>query len=131
MLTYLRLVMSSKGRRTVPAEEQMTKVRRTVERPEGQGLIHLPDRRTISVRYALVVVRILDDEADTDGLAGRLEVRGTIEESQGQGPVDLRGKQFTLKTDDGRCVEVSAKRGGPLSRQWEIVESSPKGLEPC
>jgi hypothetical protein len=76
-------------------------------------------------------VRILDYEADTGGLTGRVEIRGAIDVSQGQDVVNLSGKHFTLKTDDGRCLEASAKRGGPLSRQWEIVGSGPKGLEPC
>jgi hypothetical protein len=109
----------------------MTKHRKTIEKPEGRGDIRLTDGKTVKVRYSLVVLQALDDEADTGPLAGQLEIRGAIEVNQDQGMLDLSGKHFTLKTNDGRCLEASAKKGDPVSRQWEIVATGPKGLEPC
>ena len=58
----------------------------------------MTDGKRIKVRYSLVVLRVVDDEVDTGQFAGQLEIRGTIEVSQGQGLVDLGGKHFTLKT---------------------------------
>ena len=109
----------------------MTIHRKIVEKPEGQGLLQFPDRKTIRVRYALVVVHTLDDEAETAGLTVQFEIRGTIEISRDEGTLNLSGKSFIVKTDDGRCMQALTKQRRPLSREWEIVSSGPKGLEPC
>lgn len=114
----------------------MTKHRRTIEKPEGRGSIRLADDktadgRTVKVHYLLVISRTVDDEADTGPMAGQLEIRGAIEVNQDEGMVDLGGKHFTLKTNDGRCLEAWAKKGDPVSRHWEIVATGPKGLEQC
>jgi hypothetical protein len=105
--------------------------RKMIERPEGQGLIQFPDGKTIRVRYALVVVRIIDDDADTGGLTGQAEIWGTIEAGRDEGTQNLSGKSFIVKTGDGRCMQALAKRGNLLTREWEIVSSGTKGLEPC
>ena len=84
--------------------KQMTKQRIMVENPRGEGLVQLPDRKTIRAKYALAVVRVLDDDADTAGLKGRFEVRGDVELNQNDGNMDLGGKSFTLKLNDGRCL---------------------------
>ena len=109
----------------------MTIHRKIIEKPEGQGLLQFPDRKTIRVRYALVVIRTLDDEADTGGLTGQLEIRGAIEVSPNQGMVDLSEKHFTLKLDDGRCLKARAKKAVRVTQHWEIVGTGSKGLEPC
>jgi hypothetical protein len=109
----------------------MTKRRKTIEKPEGAGEIRVTDGKTVKVRYSLVVLQIVDDEVDAGQLAGQLEIRGAIEVNQDQGMLDLGGKHFTLKTNDGRCLEAWTKKGDPVSRQWEIVASGPTGLEPC
>jgi hypothetical protein len=109
----------------------MTKRRKTIEKPEGRGEIRTSDGNAVMVRFSLVVLQTVDDEADTGDLASHLEIRGAIEVNQDQGMVDLSGKHFTLITIDGRCLEAWAKKGDPVSRQWEIVASGLKGLEPC
>lgn len=109
----------------------MTKQRRTIEKPEGRGIIRLADGRSANVRYSLVVFQTVDDEADTGEQAGQLEIRGAIEVNQEQGLVDLGGQTFTLEIGDGRCLETTAVKGDPVSRHWQIVASGPKGLEPC
>src|SRR5713226_5221168 len=109
----------------------MIKRRKTIEKPKGRGLIPMTDGKAVNVHYFLVVVHTVDDEVDTGPLAGQLEVRGTIEVDQGQGMVDLGGKHFTLRTDDGRCLEAWTKKGDPVTRQWDVVASGPKGLAPC
>jgi hypothetical protein len=109
----------------------MTKKHIPVEKPEGQGLIRFPDGKIIRVRYALAVVRVLDDEAETGGLTGHIEVWGIIETRPDEATPNLSGKSFILKTDDGRCLQALAKQRKPLTREWEIVSSGPKGLEPC
>jgi hypothetical protein len=109
----------------------MTKRRRTIEKPKGRGHIPMTDGKAVDVHYSLVVVQTVDDEVDTGHLVGQLEVRGTIEVDREQGMVDLGGQHFTLKTDDGRCLEAWTKKGDPATRQWDVVASGPKGLMPC
>jgi hypothetical protein len=109
----------------------MTKIRRSVEKPEGQGQIRLADGRSVPVRFALVVFRMVDDEADTGQQAGPLEVRGAIETDAGAGRLDLAGQHFTLRTPDGRCLEAVTKKGDPATRQWEIRAAGQDGLAPC
>ena len=109
----------------------MTKQRKVAEKAAGRGHIKMADGKRIDVVYDLAVIRILNDEAVTKGLTRKTEVRGTIELDQDDGVVDLSGKSFTLKTDDGRCLDAVAKRRTLSGRQWEIMPSGPKGLEPC
>jgi|SRR5579859_4756821 len=110
----------------------MTKLRRTIEKPAGRGHIRLPDGNAVNVRYHLVVVQTIDDEADTRELPRQLEIRGAVEVEQGWDMIDLAGKNFTLKMNDGRCLEAKSQKGDPVTRQWEIVATAPnKGLEPC
>jgi hypothetical protein len=109
----------------------MTKRRKTIEKPAGRGHIPMTEGRSVSVRYYLVVIQTVDDDVDTGQLASQFEIRGAIEVDQDQGMVDLAGKPFTLKLNDGRCLEALAKKGDPVTRQWEIVAASTKGLEPC
>jgi hypothetical protein len=109
----------------------MTKNRRIVQKIAGHGHIKMADGKRIGVVYTLTVFRTLSDQAVTNGLTSHLEVSGTIKIDEDHGMVDLSGKSFTLKTDDGRCLEAVARKGKPLSRQWEIMPSGPKGLEPC
>ena len=109
----------------------MTKRRKTIEKPAGRGHIPMTDGQSVNVRYSIVVLQTVDDEADTGQLASQLEVRGAIEVGQGQGMVDLAGMNFRLVMNDGRCLQARIKKGDPVTRQWEIVAASPKGLEPC
>jgi hypothetical protein len=109
----------------------MTKRRRTIEKPFGRGHIPLADGQSVHVRHSLVVIQMADDEVETGDLAGQIEIRGAIEVDQGQGMIDLAGKPFTLKLADGRCLEALAKKGDPVTRQWEIAATSPKGLHRC
>ena len=109
----------------------MTKRRRTIEKPSGRGRIPMADGKSVNMRYALVVIQTVDDEVDTGDLAGQIEIRGAIEVGQGQGMIDLAGKLFTLNLADGRCLEALAKKGDPVTRQWEIVAAGSKGLVPC
>lgn len=109
----------------------MTKHRRTVQKPAGRGHIPVGNGQSISVRYSLVVIQMVDDDADTGQLAGQVEIRGAIEVRQNQGMVDLAGHDFTLKLNDGRCLEARVKKGDPITRQWEIVAVGDKGLQPC
>jgi hypothetical protein len=109
----------------------MTKARTTVEKPEGHGVIQFPDRKTVSVRYALVVIRTLDDAADSGAPTGQIEIRGAIEVSPNQERVDLSEKHFTLQLDDGRCLQARTKKAIRMTRHWEIVGTGSKGLEPC
>ena len=108
----------------------MTKRRKTIEKPAGRGHIPMTDGQSENVRYFLVVIQTLDDEVDTGELAYQVEIKGAIEVDQGQGMVDLAGKPFTLKLHDGRCLEALAKKGDPVTGQWEIVAASTKGLAP-
>ena len=105
--------------------------RKIIEKPEGEGLIQFPGRKSIKVHYALVVVHVLDDEAETGGLTGHVEVWGTIETGRDEGTINLSGKSFIVKTNDGRCLPALAKERKPLTRVWDIVSTGPKGLEPC
>jgi hypothetical protein len=109
----------------------MTKQHRTIEKPEGRGIIRLADGQATSVRYSLVVFQTVDDEADTGEQAGQLEIRGALEVNQDQGQVDLDGKGFTLETNDGRCLKAWARQVEPASRRWEMVATGPAGLKPC
>ena len=109
----------------------MTKSRRSIEKLEGQGQIRLADGTTVPARFALVVFRMVDDEADTGQQSGPLEVRGAIETSASAGRLDLTGQHFTLKTGDGRCLDALAKKGDPATRQWEIGATGHDGLAPC
>jgi hypothetical protein len=45
--------------------------------------------------------------------------------------VDLAGMNFRLVMNDGRCLEARVKKGDPVTRQWEIAATSPKGLHRC
>ena len=56
----------------------MTKRRKTIEKPAGRGHIPMTDGRSINVRYYLVVIQTLDNEVDTDELAGQVEIKGAI-----------------------------------------------------
>jgi hypothetical protein len=107
------------------------KRRKTIEKPKGRGNVRTTDGDTANVRYSLVLIQTIDDEVETGELTGQIEIRGTIEVDQGQGLVDLAGKLFTLKTADGRCLEAWAKKGDPVTRQWEIGAVGTKGLKPC
>jgi hypothetical protein len=109
----------------------MTKRRKTIEKPAGRGHIPMTDGQSVNVRYSIVVLQTVDDEVDTGELAGQVEIKGGIEVAQGQGMVDLAGKPFMLKLNDGRCLEALAKKGDPVTGQWEIVAAGPKGLAPC
>ena len=110
----------------------MTQRRRTVEKPSGRGHITMTDGRAVKVRYSLVVLQSVDEKAVTGPMTGQLEIRGAIEVDGNQGMVDLSGQQFTLKTNDGRCLEAWAKKGDPVTRQWEIATAAPSsGLTPC
>jgi len=105
--------------------------RRTLEKPQGYGELRMAGARPVKVRYSLVVRQAVDDDAPTGPLAGQVEIRGTIEVSDHQGMIDLSGKTFTLITDDSRCLEAMAKKGDPVTRQWEIAATGHKGLERC
>ena len=109
----------------------MTKRRKTIEKPAGRGRILMTGGKAVNVRYSLIVIQTVDDEVDTGELASQHEIRGAIEVGQGQGMIDLAGKLFTLNLADGRCLEALAKKGDPVTRQWEIVGTDPKGLKPC
>src|SRR5438132_873106 len=85
--------------------ERMTKRRTIVEKPEGHGHIQMPDGKRFRVRYALVVLRVTDDEADTAELTSHYEVRGAAEATHIVGTIDLSEKTFKLQIDDGRCLE--------------------------
>jgi hypothetical protein len=113
------------------SEHPMTKRRRTVEKPSGRGHIPLADDQSVNVRYSLVLLQTVDDEVQTGDLASQIEIRGAIEVDQGQGMIDLAGKPFTLELNDGRCLEARVKKGDPVTAQWEIVGTDPKGLKPC
>jgi hypothetical protein len=115
----------------VSLEQTMTKRRKTVEKPSGRGHIPMADGKSVNVRYSLVVLQMVDDEVETGDLAGQIEIRGAIEVDQNHGMVDLAGMDFKLVMNDGRCLQALAKKGDPVTRQWEIVAASPKGLEPC
>jgi hypothetical protein len=109
----------------------MTKRQKTIEKPVGHGRIPMTAGKSVNVRYALVVIHVVDNEADTTELAGHLEIRGAVEVDEKQGMVDLAGPDFTLQLSDGRCLEAKVKKGDPVTRQWEIVATGPKGLQPC
>jgi hypothetical protein len=109
----------------------MTKRRRTVEKPAGRGKLVLANKALIRVQYSLVVIERLDDEAETGQLAGQREIRGAIGVDTGQGMVELAGQTFTLRLNDGRCLEAEVKKGDPITGQWEIAGAGAKGLEPC
>jgi|SRR5438105_7561 len=109
----------------------MTKMRRSLEKLEGQGQLRLGDGRTVRARFALVVFRMVDDDAETTQHPGPLEVRGAIETEAGAGPLDLAGQRLTLITHDSRCLEAVVKQGDPATRQWEIGGADHKGLTPC
>jgi hypothetical protein len=116
----------------VSLEQTMTKRRRTVEKPSGRGRIIMTVGKAVNVRYSLVVIQFVDEDADTGPIASQLEIRGAIEVDGDQGMIDLAGQQFTLKTNDSRCLEAWAKKGDPVTRQWEIATTAPsKGLTPC
>jgi hypothetical protein len=103
-----------------------------MEKPEGCGTIRLADGKSVSVRYSLVLFQTVDDEADTGQLAGQLEVRGALEVAKDQSIVNLSGQHFTLRRKDSRCLEAWAKKGDPVTNQWEIVATAAsKWLEPC
>jgi hypothetical protein len=95
--------------------------------PEGHGLLRMADNRPIHVRYWLIVVQTIDD---TGILARHLYVHGTVEIRRDEGAVDLTGKQFQLQTDDGRRLVAAATTGSTITRQWEIISTNGKGLEP-
>jgi hypothetical protein len=109
----------------------MAKRQRTQERPAGNGRLRIADGKPIQVYYSLVVLLTVDDEADTGQLSGKTQIRGSVEVSQAEGFVDLGGRTFILEMDDGRCLKASATKGDPVSRQWTVVASGPKGFEPC
>jgi len=46
----------------------MTKIRQSLEKLEGPGQIRLADGKSVPVRFALVVFRMVDDDADTGQL---------------------------------------------------------------
>jgi hypothetical protein len=112
-------------------EQPLTKRHKTIEKPVGRGRIPMTAGKSVNARYALVVTMVVDDEVDTGELAGHLEIRGTIEVDENQGVVDLAGHDFRLQLSDGRCLEAKVKKGDPVTRQWEIVAASSKGLQPC
>ena len=109
----------------------MTKRRKTIAKPIGRGYIPMTEGQSVNVRYHLVVIRTVDDAVDTGELAGQTEINGTIEVGRGQGMIDLAGKHFMLNLNDHRCLKVLAKKGDPVTRQWEIVATGPTGLHPC
>jgi hypothetical protein len=109
----------------------VTKRRRTIEKPAGRGHILRANGKSVNVRYSLAVIEAVDDDATTGPLASQLKIRGAIEVSREQGLVDLAGQIFTLKLDDGRCLEAKVKSGDPVTRQWEIAAAGTKGLAPC
>ena len=91
----------------------------------------MTDGQSVNVRYYLVVIQTLDNEVDTGELVSQVEIKGALEVAQGQGMVDMAGRPFTLKLNDGRCLEAVAKKGDPVTGQWEIVAAGTKGLAPC
>ena len=109
----------------------MTQQRKVAERAAGSGHIKVTDGERTDAVHNLTAFRVLNAEAETKDLTRKFEVRGTIALSQVEGVVDLRGQSFTLKTDDGRCLEAVAKRRTLSGQQWDIISSGPKGLERC
>jgi len=109
----------------------MTKIRQSLEKLEGPGQIRLADGKSVPVRFALVVFRMVDDDADTGHLPEPLQVRGAIETAASAGALNLAGQSFTLKTNDNRCLAAVAITGDPATRQWEIGAAGHTGLEPC
>ena len=91
----------------------------------------MTDGKSVNVRYYLVVIQTVDDDVDTEELVSQVEIKGALEVAEGQGMVDIAGRPFTLKLNDGRCLEAVAKKGDTVTGHWEIVAASTKGLAPC
>ena len=56
-------------------DRQVTKRRKTVEKPAGRGHIPMTDGKSPNVRYSQVVIRTVDDEVDTGEMASQVESR--------------------------------------------------------
>jgi len=78
-----------------------------------------------------VVLRVIDDDAETGQLASRIEIRGTVQVIGKQGKIDLNGKKVTLVLDDGRCMEGKIGKGNLAIGLWDITAANSAGLAPC
>ena len=99
----------------------MTKRQRTLEKPAGNGYIWRANSRAESVRYSLVVIEVVHDDAPTGPLVSQIEIRGSIEVGPSQGLVDLDGQTVMLKLNDGRCLEAKVKQ------MYRDVAENPRG----
>jgi len=105
--------------------------RTTLEKPHGRGDLQLAGGSVVGAHYSLVVLRVIDDDAETGQLASRIEIRGTVQVIGKQGKIDLNGKKVTLVLDDGRCLAGKIGKGNVGTGFWDIASVDSLGLTPC